>query len=190
MEIKATAAPRADDAAHLHYLRGALGERFLGGAVLHTGPRAFTLSNRILWHLARRTDYVQATLPAATGGLEGRLPPRPQILDAEGLAARWGLDAAVLGDRKTGMLMDEGAAARMPLPGKDVLLGYARRAFAAAEAAVGAVDDAAFVADRQDRPGETVGNNVMMPYLVHDNRHLGEIECLRGLLGPRGSATR
>ena len=48
LEIKATAAPGSDDAAHLRYLRDQLGERFLGGAVLHTGPRAFALSDRIL----------------------------------------------------------------------------------------------------------------------------------------------
>jgi predicted AAA+ superfamily ATPase len=48
VEIKATAAPGPDDAAHLRYLRDQVGERFLGGAVLHTGPRAFVLSDRIL----------------------------------------------------------------------------------------------------------------------------------------------
>jgi predicted AAA+ superfamily ATPase len=48
VEIKATAAPGPDDAAHLRHLRDQLGERFLGGAVLHTGPRAFVLSDRIL----------------------------------------------------------------------------------------------------------------------------------------------
>ena len=47
MEIKATAAPGSGDAAHLCYLRDTLGPRFLAGAVLHTGPRAFTLSDRI-----------------------------------------------------------------------------------------------------------------------------------------------
>ena len=47
LEIKATAAPGRGDAAHLNYLRDALGQRFLAGAVLHTGPRAFVLSNRI-----------------------------------------------------------------------------------------------------------------------------------------------
>jgi uncharacterized protein len=47
LEVKATAAPSSDDAAHLAYLRDRLGERFLAGAVLHTGPRAFVLSNRI-----------------------------------------------------------------------------------------------------------------------------------------------
>jgi predicted AAA+ superfamily ATPase len=47
VEIKATAAPSTTDAAHLCFLRDRLGDRFLGGAVLHTGPRAFALSERI-----------------------------------------------------------------------------------------------------------------------------------------------
>ena len=47
IEVKATAAPGADDATHLRYLRDQLGDRFLAGAVLHTGPRPFTLSDRI-----------------------------------------------------------------------------------------------------------------------------------------------
>jgi predicted AAA+ superfamily ATPase len=47
VEIKATAAPTAADAAHLCFLRDRLGDRFLGGAVLHTGPRSFVLSERI-----------------------------------------------------------------------------------------------------------------------------------------------
>ncbi len=46
-EIKATSAPKRDDARHLRWLRDELGERFLGGAVLHTGPRAFLLDDRI-----------------------------------------------------------------------------------------------------------------------------------------------
>lgn len=47
IEVKATAAPRTDDAQHLVYLRGKLGRRFLCGALLHTGPQAFVLSERI-----------------------------------------------------------------------------------------------------------------------------------------------
>lgn len=47
IEVKATAAPSPGDAVHLAYLRDALGDRFLGGAVLHTGPRAFVLGERI-----------------------------------------------------------------------------------------------------------------------------------------------
>lgn len=48
VEVKATAAPTISDAKHLSFLRDQLGDRFLGGAVLHTGPRAFVLSDRIL----------------------------------------------------------------------------------------------------------------------------------------------
>lgn len=46
-EVKATAAPSRSDAAHLEWLRDRLGERFVAGLVLHTGPSAFALSDRI-----------------------------------------------------------------------------------------------------------------------------------------------
>jgi hypothetical protein len=39
--------PTRADARHLEWLRERLGERFLAGAVLHTGPRPFRLSERI-----------------------------------------------------------------------------------------------------------------------------------------------
>ncbi len=47
VEIKSSAAPTRGDACHLEWLRERLGERFLAGAVLHTGPRPFRLSERI-----------------------------------------------------------------------------------------------------------------------------------------------
>jgi predicted AAA+ superfamily ATPase len=47
IEIKSAAAPTRGDARHLEWLRDRLGERFLAGAVLHTGPRPFRLSERI-----------------------------------------------------------------------------------------------------------------------------------------------
>lgn len=47
-EVKAASAPTRGDARHLAWLRDQLGERFLGGAVLHTGPRAFGLDNKII----------------------------------------------------------------------------------------------------------------------------------------------
>ena len=46
-EIKATATPDIGDARHLAWLRDRLGQRFLAGAVLHTGPRPFSLGERI-----------------------------------------------------------------------------------------------------------------------------------------------
>jgi uncharacterized protein len=47
IEIKATASPKRTDARHLEWLRDQLGARFLAGAVLHTGPRPFTLAERV-----------------------------------------------------------------------------------------------------------------------------------------------
>jgi hypothetical protein len=36
------------DARHLRWLRDSLGDRFVGGAVLHTGPAVFRLDHQIL----------------------------------------------------------------------------------------------------------------------------------------------
>jgi predicted AAA+ superfamily ATPase len=47
VEVKASAAPTRADAAHLSWLRDQLGERFVAGAVLHTGPRPFQLDEQI-----------------------------------------------------------------------------------------------------------------------------------------------
>jgi predicted AAA+ superfamily ATPase len=47
VEVKAAAAPRLDDAKHLIWLRDIFGDRFLGGAVLHTGPRKYRLAERV-----------------------------------------------------------------------------------------------------------------------------------------------
>ncbi len=48
IEIKASAAPNRSDAKHLEWLRDELGERFIAGVVLHTGPRVFGLADRII----------------------------------------------------------------------------------------------------------------------------------------------
>jgi uncharacterized protein len=47
IEIKSSGAPKRGDARHLEWLRDQLGDRFLAGAVLHTGPRPFRLAERI-----------------------------------------------------------------------------------------------------------------------------------------------
>jgi uncharacterized protein len=41
-------APRVDSARHLIWLRDQLGERFVTGVVLHTGPRVFSPAERII----------------------------------------------------------------------------------------------------------------------------------------------
>lgn len=48
IEIKANAAPDLAAAKHLAWLRDKLGNRFVAGVVLHTGPRSYSLADRIL----------------------------------------------------------------------------------------------------------------------------------------------
>lgn len=48
IEVKATSAPGPDDARHLSWLRDQIGAGFRAGVVLHTGPRAFRLADRIV----------------------------------------------------------------------------------------------------------------------------------------------
>jgi predicted AAA+ superfamily ATPase len=48
VEVKATAAPSAADARHLEWLSERLGPRLASGLLVHTGPRIFRLSERIL----------------------------------------------------------------------------------------------------------------------------------------------
>jgi len=48
LELKATAAPAVADARHLAWLRDRIGQSFIVGLVVHTGPRAFVLGDRLL----------------------------------------------------------------------------------------------------------------------------------------------
>lgn len=48
IEVKAAAAVSSRDARHLVWLRDSLGDRFLRGIVLHTGPDAFDLGDRLV----------------------------------------------------------------------------------------------------------------------------------------------
>ena len=50
IEIKATAAPSTDDARHLAWLRDHIGDQFIAGVVLHTGPSSFPLGDRLWAH--------------------------------------------------------------------------------------------------------------------------------------------
>src|SRR3990172_2261606 len=84
-----------------------------------------------LWLVARWADLFQAAFPGFADGL-ARLGPNEQIWEREGLAAAWGMQG-VLGKRESGQGLDEGASTSLPLPAKEVVLGYATPAFAAVE---------------------------------------------------------
>lgn len=48
IEVKAHSAPKRDAARHIIWLRDQLGDRFVAGVVLHTGPRTFELDRGIV----------------------------------------------------------------------------------------------------------------------------------------------
>lgn len=151
-----------------------------------------------VWHLARWADHLQATIPGMTVALQRRLAPGRQLWERDQLADQWSLDRTQLGYAETGMLMPPDAARRLTLPPKALVVTYARAAFAAAEVAVGAIDDQQWRQPEraqdpaQERtvlgPPRTVGDAVLS-HLTHDHRHLGMIEYARGLLGLGGTAT-
>lgn len=152
-----------------------------------------------VWHLARWADHLQARLPLMHADIGRLLGQRPQLWEEEGLAARWGFAPSALGYHETGMGMLDDVAATLPLPPKDVVLAYARRAFAAAEHAINALDERHLAGPNEpelrqqsctNASGRSTVADAILSHLAHGNRHLGEIECLRGLLGLRGTATQ
>jgi uncharacterized protein len=48
IEVKAASAPTADAARHLAWLRDHLGDTFVAGAVLHTGPATYSLGDKLV----------------------------------------------------------------------------------------------------------------------------------------------
>ncbi|MGH3949708.1 MAG: ATP-binding protein [Pseudonocardiaceae bacterium] len=48
IEVKASSAPRRDSGKHLAWLRDQIGDKFIGGIVLHTGPHAYPLADKII----------------------------------------------------------------------------------------------------------------------------------------------
>jgi uncharacterized damage-inducible protein DinB len=138
-----------------------------------------------LWHISRWADMAQSQLSRMLGD------EQPQIWAAEGLAEAWGLASDTLGDNQSGMGMDEEESTRLPLPDKATVLGYAAKAFGAANAKVRALDDEQFATDGTDLYGRqsSVGA-VVLSHLGHANRHFGEISALMGLQRAKGAASR
>jgi DinB superfamily len=140
-----------------------------------------------LWHMARWADRLQATLPRMTAS--GSEPVR-ELWEAEALAQRWGWYTDTLGYEQTGMEMSDEMAVDLTLPPRDALFDYARRAFDAADRAVAIIDDQQLEQRGIDiYEHENSVGYVLLVHLSHASRHLGMIECLRGVQGLRGTAT-
>ena len=137
-------------------------------------PRAHSIGFT-LWHTARADDNVQSDLTGAE--LEW---------DAGAYAKRWGHP-----ERGVGTGWDDERAASLPLPPKAELLEYVKRVFDRVDAAVGSLEEARF--DRPARSrfmgGDSTAGEIVVVCMSHDNRHLGEMEYIKGLQGMKGTAT-
>jgi hypothetical protein len=153
------------------------------------GPRAPSIGFH-LWHMARWADRLQATLPRMAITPSQPSDTAYELWETDRLARRWGWQAATLGYGQSGMEMSDEMAADLKLPNKQALADYARQAFAAADHAVGLLEDHQL----EDRGVDVYGQEssvgyVLLVHLSHASRHLGMIECLRGVQGLRGTAT-
>ena len=137
------------------------------------GPHAPSIGFHV-WHLARWADHDAH-----------RFDGSPEIWVSESLATAWGFPAG-LGEADAGTGMGDDASELLVLPGKAQLSEYARAAFASLDETAERLEAAALSA-----PGTGVADTVevTITYGTHDNRHLGMIEALRGLLGISGTAT-
>jgi hypothetical protein len=146
----------------------------------------------ILWHVARWSDHLQATIPGMTKELSRQLQAGEQIWDNENLALHWGLNPDKTGESETGTHFDIEASGEPVWPEKSILLDYAERVFAAADYAISVIDEEQFQEIEQPQHDTdylkealaktaTVGN-ALMNHLIHNAQHLGEIDYLTGLL--------
>ncbi len=135
-----------------------------------------------VWHMARWADYLQELF-------NGR---GSQIWEKEGLADQWNMATQSLGYAQTGMEIDTASALALRFPAKAALLDYVRRSFEAAQEAVAGLRDEDFFAVYECFHGENWHGGqigpIVVTWMTHDNRHLGMIECMVGLLGKSGSA--
>jgi hypothetical protein len=143
-----------------------------------------------LWHLARESDYLKAAILHHNPQFVPEFGDGKEIWQKEDLAQRWGFPEGLHETVGTG-LSDE-AAADLPIPKKDDLLGYLRSSYEAIECFIEALDakypDFENVDEELQKKIGMIRLNLLV-FLTHDCRHLGMMECLKGLQTGFGSAT-
>jgi len=143
-----------------------------------------------LWHLARESDFLKAAILSHFPNLGLDIANEGEIWVRENLAAKWGFPLEARETVGTG-LSDE-VAANLPIPAKDELMGYLHTSYAAIEQFIEELDTRYSEFDNVDaelqKQIEQTRLNLLV-FLTHDCRHLGMMECLKGLQTGFGSAT-
>lgn len=154
-------------------------------------PRGYSTSIGFhLWHLARESDFLKAIILERTPQLGADFGEPVEIWAKDNLAQKWGFPTDLTATVGTG-LSDE-LVATLPIPPKDELIGYLKRSYAAIEGFIQLLDERYPTFDGLDeelmRKLQNIRLNLLV-FLSHDCRHLGMMECLKGLQTGFGSAT-
>lgn len=141
-----------------------------------------------LWHLARESDCLKAALLQHNPQFVPEFGDGKETWEKKDLAKTWGFPEGLYQTVGTG-LSDEVAAA-LPIPKKDELLGYLRNSYEAIECFIEMLDTKFPTFENVD---EDLKNKIemirlnLLVFLSHDCRHLGMMECLKGLQIPHAS---
>ena len=154
-------------------------------------PRGYSTSIGFhLWHLARESDFLKAIILERTPQLGSDFGEPKEIWDLENLARRWGFPTELTATVGTG-LSDE-VASTLPIPPKDELVDYLKRSYEALEGFITLLDERYPTFDGLEEDFQKKLQNIrlnLLVFLSHDCRHLGMMECLKGLQTGFGSAT-
>ncbi len=158
---------------------------------LHWKPKGYSTSIGFhLWHLARESDFLKAIILERTPQLGADFGEPREIWARENLAQKWDFPTELNATVGTG-LSDE-VAATLPIPRKEELMNYLRRSYAALEGFIELLDERYPTFENVDedltKKLQTIRLNLLV-FLSHDCRHLGMMECLKGLQTGFGSAT-
>jgi len=144
-----------------------------------------------LWHLGRESDFLKAAIQEHFPQIGPDFGEAKQIWHTEKLAQKWGFPAT-LGETEVGTGISDEVAASLPIPPKAQLLDYVHRSYQAIDEFIDLLDSRypnfEGVEDGLRTAIERIRLNLLV-FLMHDSRHLGMMECLKGLLTGFGSAT-
>lgn len=154
-------------------------------------PRGYSTSIGFhLWHLARESDFLRAIILERTPQLGEDFGEPREIWARESLAQKWGFPTELNATVGTGL--NDDVAAALPIPPKNELMDYLSRSYEAIEKFVALLDERYPNFENEDeefrKKLESIRLNLLV-FLSHDCRHLGMMECLKGLQTGFGSAT-
>jgi hypothetical protein len=158
---------------------------------LHWRPMGYSTSIGFhLWHLARESDFLMTIILERTPQLGPDFGAPQEIWARENLAQKWGFPRELNATVGTG-LSDE-VASTLPIPPKEELMEYLRNSYGDLENFVEQLDCKYPTFEGVDEDMQKKLQNIrlnLLVFLSHDCRHLGMMECLKGLQTGFGSAT-